>query len=618
MESRLPARGSTRPTAPAGRTISPSPTWPPRNPRPRRTTRTADKRSSHGTHYVRRRHPHRRAAFRPRPGPDPGRRRLLQSNLHRITRRRPYGPFHRLRIRPPRTRRQRQPSQLRHRAGDRGPHRGHRLDRRTGRGVRAFLRRRTRPRNRGPSPRSQPARRLRTPLLSRRAHRPARRRTRRDVRHRARIRRSRTIPRTPGHPPAGTGADAGRAVLGPHAGLCAPPVLRAQAGQQRRRTTRSARPHHRADPGPGRRAKRRTRPPGRRGDRVGRPHRSGTSPRRAGARRRRRGPHSPAHRLPRLKPRPGLPVLPSAGPVIRPAIITSRRPIVNSQGPPWLPGRRLAARNDGRSKTELNVLQLPAVTARLPARKSRRPVTYQEMARYLPQSGEPQARPMNTVPKLAVSATLTERRPGATLAWQEGDLDREIRALKQQPGGPARGQRPHGPRHARLGTGGPAAADDVSRVAREWGQQGDVRRLRADPAGIARHEGPGLPDRSARVSPRDVTSLRTGPAYGADLLAANGRPVAPSPALCRAGRVSGGLQEVADPAQAGERASRTARAWGSGAVFVTSAPALRDNARYRDWAARMERHTRSPGAAGALWRWAATIDVRPCWQACGC
>ena len=60
------------------------------------------------------------------------------------------------------------------------------------------------------------------------------------------------------------------------------------------------------------------------------------------------------------------------------------------------------------------------------------------MARYWPQSGEPQARPMNTVPKLAVSATLTERRPGATLAWQEGDLDREIRALKQQPGGPAR------------------------------------------------------------------------------------------------------------------------------------------------------------------------------------
>ena len=99
--------------------------------------------------------------------------------------------------------------------------------------------------------------------------------------------------------------------------------------------------------------------------------------------------------------------MPPAGPVIRPAIITSRRPIVNSQGPPWLPGRRLAARR-GPIKTELNVLQLPAVTAPLPARRSRRPVTYQEMARYWPQLGEPQARPMNTLPKLAVSATLTE------------------------------------------------------------------------------------------------------------------------------------------------------------------------------------------------------------------
>ena len=48
-----------------------------------------------------------------------------------------------------------------------------------------------------------------------------------------------------------------------------------------------------------------------------------------------------------------------------------------------------------------------------------------------------------------------------------------------------------------------------------------------------------------------------------------------------------------------------------GAVFGASAPALRDNARYRDWAARMERHTCSAGAVGALCRWAATIDVRP-------
>ena len=71
------------------------------------------------------------------------------------------------------------------------------------------------------------------------------------------------------------------------------------------------------------------------------------------------------------------------------------------------------------------------------------------------------------------------------------------------------------------------------------------------------------------------------------------------------------MQEVADPAQVGEWASRTARAWGSGAVFGARAAALRDNARYRDWAARMERHTCSAGAVGALCRWAATIDARP-------
>jgi pimeloyl-ACP methyl ester carboxylesterase/DNA-binding CsgD family transcriptional regulator len=66
-----------------------------------------------------------------------------------------------------------------------------------------------------------------------------------------------------------------------------------------------------------------------------------------------------------------------------------------------------------------------------------------------------------------------------------------------------------------------------------------------------------------------------------------------------------------DPAHVDEWARRTARAWGSGIVFGANAPAMRDNARYRDWAARMERHTCSPGAVGALCRWAATVDVRP-------
>lgn len=45
-------------------------------------------------------------------------------------------------------------------------------------------------------------------------------------------------------------------------------------------------------------------------------------------------------------------------------------------------------------------------------------------------------------------------------------------------------------------------------------------------------------------------------------------------------------------------------------VFGANAPAMRDNARYRDWAARMERHTCSPGSVEALCRWAATVDVR--------
>jgi pimeloyl-ACP methyl ester carboxylesterase/DNA-binding CsgD family transcriptional regulator len=68
---------------------------------------------------------------------------------------------------------------------------------------------------------------------------------------------------------------------------------------------------------------------------------------------------------------------------------------------------------------------------------------------------------------------------------------------------------------------------------------------------------------------------------------------------------------AADPAQVGEWAARTARAWGSGIVFGANAPAMRDNARYRDWAGRMERHTCSPGSIDALCKWAATVDVRP-------
>lgn len=67
----------------------------------------------------------------------------------------------------------------------------------------------------------------------------------------------------------------------------------------------------------------------------------------------------------------------------------------------------------------------------------------------------------------------------------------------------------------------------------------------------------------------------------------------------------------ADPAQVREWAARTAGAWGSGAFFAARAPAMEDNARYRDWAARMERHTCSRGSVEALCKWVATVDVRP-------
>ena len=73
----------------------------------------------------------------------------------------------------------------------------------------------------------------------------------------------------------------------------------------------------------------------------------------------------------------------------------------------------------------------------------------------------------------------------------------------------------------------------------------------------------------------------------------------------------GGFDFEANPDQVGEWASSTARAWGSGGFFGARAPSMADKARYREWAARMERHTCSPGSVEALCRWAATIDVRP-------
>ena len=65
-------------------------------------------------------------------------------------------------------------------------------------------------------------------------------------------------------------------------------------------------------------------------------------------------------------------------------------------------------------------------------------VTYEIMARSWPSSSGPLAAPMNNLPKLVFSTTLTE-----PLAWNNArlaqrDLAEEIQTLKQQPGDPLR------------------------------------------------------------------------------------------------------------------------------------------------------------------------------------
>ena len=57
-------------------------------------------------------------------------------------------------------------------------------------------------------------------------------------------------------------------------------------------------------------------------------------------------------------------------------------------------------------------------------------------------------------------------------------------------------------------------------------------------------------------------------------------------------------------------ADQTARVWGTGATLAARAPAMADSQSYRDWAARMERHTCSPGMIAAICRSAASFDVR--------
>jgi pimeloyl-ACP methyl ester carboxylesterase len=67
----------------------------------------------------------------------------------------------------------------------------------------------------------------------------------------------------------------------------------------------------------------------------------------------------------------------------------------------------------------------------------------------------------------------------------------------------------------------------------------------------------------------------------------------------------------ADPGQIDAWVDAAARGWGTGAVLAAHAAAMRDSARYREWAARVERNTSSPGTVAAMLRWAARVDVRP-------
>ena len=67
----------------------------------------------------------------------------------------------------------------------------------------------------------------------------------------------------------------------------------------------------------------------------------------------------------------------------------------------------------------------------------------------------------------------------------------------------------------------------------------------------------------------------------------------------------------ADPHQIEVWATGVSDAWGTGAVVGAHAPGRSDDGSYGQWAARLERHTCVPDAAGALCRWLATNDVRP-------
>lgn len=72
-----------------------------------------------------------------------------------------------------------------------------------------------------------------------------------------------------------------------------------------------------------------------------------------------------------------------------------------------------------------------------------------------------------------------------------------------------------------------------------------------------------------------------------------------------------GFEFGMDPGAVDEWADHVARSWGTGTSVEADSPAMQSDARYREWAARLERHTCSPGMVAASLRYAATYDVRP-------
>lgn len=66
-----------------------------------------------------------------------------------------------------------------------------------------------------------------------------------------------------------------------------------------------------------------------------------------------------------------------------------------------------------------------------------------------------------------------------------------------------------------------------------------------------------------------------------------------------------------DPGQIDAWAEAAARRWGTGTMLAAHAATMRESARYREWAARVERNASSPGAVAAMLRWAAGLDARP-------